>query len=687
MSHARISLAVAALLVGCSHDPGTRRSEPPAPPPVTASPDLPPPQPPSPAAPTRETLTADTPRTTAEGATFVAPAGWSIAAAGPAVLLESPEGDSHIALVDSHGKDADAAVADAWAAYHLFRKDAKWPLKVAVDGAPRDGWDQTRHYRYETSANERRTVLAAALRRGALWTVVIYDVADPTAEKRGGQIALIFDRLLPKDYHRESFAGKPAATLDKARLDQVAAFVQHAQEQLGIPGVSVGIVQGGKVVMQMGFGVRELGKTMPVDADSLYIIASNTKAMTTLLLARLVDDKKLTWDTPVTQLLPDFQLGDADTTRQVLVKHLVCACTGLPRQDFEWLLEFKEATPQSEMKLLATVQPTSKFGEMFQYSNLLAAAAGFVGGHVLYPKKELGAAYDEAMKARVFGPLGMKATTFDFARALKGNHASPHALDIDGKPALALMEVNYAIVPMRPAGGAWSSVKDVLRYVQLELRKGKLPGGKALLSEDAILARRAPQISIGNDVTYGMGLEVDRTWGIPVVHHGGSMIGYKSDMMWLPEHDVGAVILTNSDTGGILLGPFQRRLLEILFDGHPEAEAQLDAQAKNLQARIAAERKRLVVPADPAFADKLAARYHNDALGDVAVSRKGAVVVFDLGEWQSPVASRKNDDGTMSFVTIAPGIEGFEFVVSDKDGARSLTVRDAQHEYVFTAAE
>ncbi len=203
----------------------------------------------------------------------------------------------------------------------------------------------------------------------------------------------------------------------------------------------------------------------------------------------MVDDKKLTWETPVTQLMPDFKLGDADTTKQVLVKHLVCACTGLPRQDFEWIFEFKNATAKSELATLGTFQPTSKFGEMFQYSNLLASAAGFVAGHVLSPKVELGAAYDQAMQKRVFGPLGMTATTFDYARALKGNHATGHALDIDGKPSIANMAVNYSVRPLRPAGGAWSSVRDMLRYVQLELAKGALPNGKRLVSEDALLMR------------------------------------------------------------------------------------------------------------------------------------------------------------------------------------------------------
>ena len=184
-------------------------------------------------------------------------------------------------------------------------------------------------------------------------------------------------------------------------------------------GGGVGLIDRGEVVFAGGLGVRELGRVDPVDADTLFLAASNTKALTTLLLAKLVDEKKLTWDLPVTRVYPRFKLGDADTTRQVLLKHLVCACTGLPRQDLEWLFEFKRATPSSEMKLLGTMQPTTKFGEVFQYSNVLASAGGFVAAYSMDPDRELGAAYDQAMQRLVFAPLGMKATTFDFATALR----------------------------------------------------------------------------------------------------------------------------------------------------------------------------------------------------------------------------------------------------------------------------
>jgi CubicO group peptidase (beta-lactamase class C family) len=627
----------------------------------------------------KERLAADTPKTTALGNTFIAPAGWSVSVRGPATIIEAPEGDSRIVLVDVRAKDADAALAAGWAAY----KEPKWPLKVANDQPDKDGWTKQRTYTYQTSPNERRGVAAGVGFAGDVWTVWIFDMAEPVAGKRSAQIALIFDKLLPKGYTRESFAGRKAHKLDAARIAALTKFVTDAQKATGVPGVSIGVVQDGKVVFAGGLGVRQLGKPEKVDADSLYMIASNTKGLTTLLLAKLVDDGKVAWKTPVTQLLPQFRLGDADTTRRVLVEHLICACTGLPRQDFEWLFQFKGVTPEGALATLGTVQPTSKFGEMFQYSNLLAGAAGFTAGHVLYPQLELGAAYDKAMQTEVFDPLGMKSTTFDYARALSGNHSAAHAPDVNGKPAVAVFDLNYSIIPLRPAGAGWSNVNDMLKYVSMELADGALPDGKRYISKEPLLERRKPMVPIGKDATYGMGLMTDTTYGVPVVHHGGDMIGFHSDMMWLPQQQVGAVVLTNGDPGWLIRGNFRRKLQEVLFDGHPEADADLAAAAKTFFEHIEADRKLLVVPASSEESAKLAARYDNRALGDLTVRRSGKQTGFDFGEWKSEVASRRNPDGTTSFITISPGVSGFEFVVGAK---RTLTLRDAQHEYVFEAS-
>ena len=120
----------------------------------------------------------------------------------------------------------------------------------------------------------------------------------------------------------------------------------------------------------------------------------------------------------------------------------------------------------------------------------------------------------------------------------------------------------------------------------------------------------------------------------------------------------------------------------MLFDGRPEADAKLAADAKSFFASLEADRKLLVIPAESKESAKLGAHYSNAALGDIAVSTSGGRTFFDFGEWKSEVASKKNPDGTTSFVTIVPGMTGMEFVVGSGPG-RTLVMRDAQHEYVF----
>src|SRR5271156_4938640 len=219
-----------------------------------------------------EKLSADAPKTTVLGNAFIAPKEWSIRVKGPATILEAPEGDSWVALIDVDAKTQDEALAAAWKAY---KPDAKWPLKVTNDLPDRDGWSRRRAYDYQTSPNEKRGVDAIVYYSGSSWTVVIEDVADAVAEKRGAQLSLIFSRLLPKGYNRESFAGKQANTLDQARIAELGRFVEQGEKVLGVPGVGLGVVQDGKVVFAGGFGVKELGGTEKPDGDTLFMIASN----------------------------------------------------------------------------------------------------------------------------------------------------------------------------------------------------------------------------------------------------------------------------------------------------------------------------------------------------------------------------------------------------------------------------
>lgn len=628
---------------------------------------------------------ADTAAVTSAGVSYTIPQSWSSKSLPSHIEVTPPEGDLVIAIVEvGAAADATVAAARAWAA---FRPNAGRVLKLATARAPKEGWDERQVIDYETSPNEKAAVFAIALRQATNWTVAIIDGSEATLEKRGAAAQLVTGSLRPKGFARENFAGRKALPLDSNRIALIKSFVADSIKELGVPGASIALIDGGKVVYEGGFGVRELGKPDLVDADTLFMIASNTKGMSTLLLSTLVDEGKVDWEQPVTQVYPSFRLGSAETTAKVLVKHLVCACTGLPRKDMEWLFNTSATTPASDTFVqLAATEPTSGFGELFQYNNLMASAAGYVAGALAYPGREVGAAYDEAMRTRVFEPLGMTATTFDFARALAGNHASPHADGIVGTPTVANQDLNTTVAPFRPAGGAWSSARDMIRYVGNELAQGQLPGGKRMVSAKNLLARRTPYVPTGEDNFYGMGLSGNTMWGVPIINHGGSMGGYKSDIVFLPEAGVGAVILTNADNGQALLRPFMRRLVEVLYDGKPEAARDVAASAARIKAEVGKLRADITVPPAPALVAALAPRYESPELGPLIVRRDGDSAVFRFRSWDTRVGTRTNPDGTTSFVSIDPTIEGVPVVVGSKDGKRTLIVRDSQHEYVFVEA-
>lgn len=609
----------------------------------------------------------------------MAPKGWSYRNVEGGIVLTAPEQGSDIAIVSRSEVDPGAAVAAAWAAYRpgLVRSGE------GQERAPREGWDKTIRFQYGSPEGEPRTVLALALAKGPDWTVLLYDVSDAVAERRDAQTEVIFNSLLPQGYVRETFSGRRAHALDPERIAKLADLIETARREYAIPGVALGLIQGGKVVFAGGFGVREAGKAEPVDADTLFNVASIGKPWTTLMLARQVADGRFSWDSPVRSLWPEFALGNEKTTDDVRVRHLVCACTGMPRNDYGWLFEGENSTPKSIMEALAHSQPTSDFGDTYQYSNLMAAAGGFFGGRMLYPKEELGEAYDRAMQELVFVPLQMTSTTPDFERALAGNHAAGHALDVDGKIAIASQGLNLASISTRPSGNHWSNVSDILKYIQMELAGGTLPAGARYIDEGALRARAMPQVTEGLNEHYGMGLKIDRQWGVTVIHHGGSTAGYRSHMMWLPDHNVGAVILINSDTGGDLRSAFRRRLLELLFDGEPVAEADLARFAKLDREAIASERASLAVPADPAAVAALAKLYRSSELGELRVYQEGDSTWFDFGGWRSEVATLKAEDGSTSFMTISPGLSGFVFEPANENGQKVLITREAQRSYKF----
>ena len=615
-------------------------------------------------------------------ATLAVPTGWTQSIKGTATVLTAPEGDVTIALLPVSGAaTGDVAVAQAWEA---FAPGFARPVRLAQDQPGRDGWDAVRVVNYDIAPAEKHVAQGVALKKGDSYTVVLIDGALATLAKRGGQLGQAFGSLRPKGFTKESFAGKTARPLDAARVKQLVDFTREAMATLKVPGVGLALIDDGKIVYEGGLGVRDVASGAPVDKHTLFMIASNTKGMATLLLSTLVDEGKLDWNKPVTDYMPTFRLGSAETTSKVLVKHLVCACTGLPRKDMQWLFSTNPRTPASDTFVqLAATEPTSGFGEVFQYNNLMASAAGYLGAHIIYPGMELGAAYDKAMEERIFKPLGMTRTTHSAANAMAGNWAKPYDVDIRGTVQPVDTRNNDTVVPFRPAGGAWSSAHDMALYVQNELAEGLLPSGKRMVSAEALLARRARNVPTGDGEWYGMGLSEDASKGVSVIEHGGSMFGYKSNWFAIPSAGVGAVVLTNSDTGYALTEALKRRLLEVLYDGKPEAAENIATGAKRSEERRAKLLGELTWPVAPAQEALVLGRYANAELGPLTIAKENGRLMMHTTAIHAELAARKNPDGSWSLVSVSPGFWGADVLMAERDGKRALILNDSQHEYVW----
>lgn len=612
------------------------------------------------------------------GDTLNIPPQWKTEFREGLMTLSPPEGDAEFVIARiSDQAEGGEAVALAW---QIHDPEFDRTVRLVQDAPGRDGWDKFVSVSYETSPNEKMFLFAQALQNGEEWTVILGRGALATVAKRGAQLNQSLGSLRPGGYNRESFAGKDAHYLDEQRVAAIKAFVAASMETLDVPGVGLALIDDGKIVFEGGLGTREKGMDLPVDEHTPFFIASNTKGMATLLLSTLVDEGKLDWSDKVIDVYPDFRLGSDETTNSVLIEHLVCACTGLPRKDMQLIFNTKRDTPASDtFTQLAATEPTSGFGEVFQYNNLMASAAGYVAGALINPGMEIGAAFDKAMEDRIFAPLGMENSGFGIGEFMATDYAAAHSNGLTDTSQLAPTEWNHIFDPFRPAGGAYSTAHDMALYVQNELAEGG-----DLFGKENLVARRLPKIATGEDSWYGMGLFGDDEYGVDVYFHGGSLLGYKSNIWFIPEAGVGAVVLTNSDSGQSLLGPFQRFLLETLYDGKPEAVENVESSAERAAEGRERFLKDLAVPGDPEVISGLAARYYNADLGPVVIESPSRLSVTS-----GPVdyVTRANEDGTHSIVAATPGLLGFPMVVGEQEGKRVLILRDAQHEFVFVEDE
>jgi CubicO group peptidase (beta-lactamase class C family) len=447
--------------------------------------------------------------------------------------------------------------------------------------------------------------------------------------------------------------GVAPRSLTGERRAKFEAYVADALLRFGVPGASIAVVQGGDVVYLNGFGVRTFGSTQPVTPDTLMMIGSVTKSMTTMLAATLVDDGHLTWDTRLVDLLPDFAVGDPELTESLTVRDAFCNCAGIPGRDIELFFESNTFTPQGVVTTLANVAPTATLGERFQYNNLLIGAAGYAvgvaagGGAV-----DVALAYDVAMRERVLGPIGMTRSTFDPKEVLSGgDYAVPHATDLSGTLQPVPLVSERSLLPVAPAGALWSNAREMARYVQTELAQGVAPDGTRFVSAENLETTWAPGVTLptspalpavltASQMNYGLGWNRGTYHGERLISHSGGTYGFASEVAFLPEANFGIVILTNARTPFAAFNyAVQFRLLELLFDQPSEIDGQMSALADAAQATGGIE----FVSLDPSAVAPFLGRYASPELGVVSISMRGDRLVMDVGELSSELRPRQTD--------------------------------------------
>jgi CubicO group peptidase (beta-lactamase class C family) len=459
-----------------------------------------------------------------------------------------------------------------------------------------------------------------------------------------------------------NLTGATPLPLTGERLATFEAYVTSKLAEAGVPGAAVAVVQGGEVVFLQGFGVREIGQPDPVTADTLLRIGSVTKSFSSLLTATLVDARRLSWDTPLVDLLPTFAVADAALTPRLTARDAFCACTGLPRRDFEFIFGAHELTPELLIAGMAELPLTAPYGEKYQYSNQMVAAGGFAaavadGGS----PHDLTHAYTIALRERVLNPIGMPRTTLALAEVLaEENYAIPHAADVTGTlQPLALLVDDDWLVPVAPSGALWSSASEMARYVQTELGKGVNPDGRRVVSVANLERTWQPSIALQAgpgtppDMAafaghYALGWVLGSYGGQRLVWHSGGTLGFTTLVSFLPEADLGVLILTNrSGTAGPFTYTIQFRLLELVFDQPAAFDALL---AKSL-ASAAEERADLLAhlgEIDPAGVTPYLGRYANPDLGEVTLLLREDVLTLEAGSVRSQLLPRIDDEGAVT---------------------------------------
>jgi CubicO group peptidase (beta-lactamase class C family) len=465
-----------------------------------------------------------------------------------------------------------------------------------------------------------------------------------------------------------------------AELDRLAA---QALQRSGVPGMAIAVVHEDAVVYLKGFGVREAGTDLAVDADTVFQLASVSKPVASTVVAALVGDGVVTWDDPIVQHDPAFQMYDPWVTREVTLRDMFAHRSGLPEHAGD-LLEDIGYDRADVLHRLRYQRPDSSFRAHYAYTNFGLTAAAVAAA------RAAGRSWEDLSAERLYGPLGMTATSSRFADYQAApNRARTHVL-VDGR-----YDARYVRQPdaQSPAGGVSSTVRDMARWLRLHLAGGRLDG-QQVVAAAALAETYRPEIVSGplrDPATdrasfYGLGWNVgyDAHGRVYLNHSGGFELGAATFVGLVPTAQLGIVVLTTAAPIG-MPEAIGRSFLDLALDGAIERDwFPLFAQAF---AAINEPRYGLSVdyssppaePSPPLSLEAYVGTYDNDLFGPIEVAAEAGGLELRLGPQLTRSPLRHWDRDVFTYQPVgenAAGPSGVTFPVGPNQVARSVLIEN-----------
>lgn len=419
----------------------------------------------------------------------------------------------------------------------------------------------------------------------------------------------------------------------QAAIAKVEELAEKTLADTGVPGIAIAVVHGDEVLFSKGFGVREAGKPEPIDADTVFQMASVSKPISSTVMALLVGEGKITWDDRVTDHDPSFEMYTPYVTRELRLRDFLCHRSGLPDHAGD-LLEDLGYERSEVLRRLRYQPPDSSFRAGYAYTNTGYSEACYAAA------KATGEPWEELAAKKLFAPLGMKHTSYRFADFEKATNRALLHVKVDGKWTAKNTRQPDA---QAPAGGVSTTLNDIARWLRLQIGEGKF-AGKQIVAAEALAETHRPQFVFGLDPasgrlsSYGLGwlVSVERGGRVFYKHSGEFALGMRTEAAILPSEKLAIAVMSNAAPSGIPEG-LTESFFDVVLDGELDrdwmafAAEKIEEQEAADRAKLTDYSKRPAKSNPPLTLAAYTGKYVNDFFGEIEVAEKDGKLVLRAG--------------------------------------------------------